>query len=232
MSIPKIFHLVWFQIGKGPVSPPEKYKSMVETWSVYHPDWKIMWWNEQKVKKLLEEDYPEYYNMFSNYKKTIFKIDACRYFILHKYGGFYCDCDISCHNNIEKLRDHTVVLSVDKYTKAINNNHFMGSVPSSDFFLQCIKNLPLASRIQIEEDSYICTFSVAGPFFLTTQKTIFPEKNDVYVMTLEEERNYFIHHETHSWNMVRSIGGDLARAGIATSLLLAAGLFIKNITKK
>lgn len=232
MTIPRIIHFVWFRIGNGPANPPEKYQNMINTWSKFNPGWKVIVWNEEKTLELLKRDYPTYVEMFEKYKRDIFRIDAARYFILHKYGGFYSDCDITCHANIENLRNHKVVLSVDKYTKTVNNNHFMGAVPSSPFFSQCIQNLQLASKLQIKEPSYVATFSVAGPFYLTTQKTIFKPKNDLYIMSLEEENTYFVHHEANSWNMVKGIGGDLMRTGIVAAFIIFAGTLIKSAFQK
>ena len=225
--IPKIIHQIWFKFGDGPSTPPEKYQVMKKTWRDLHPDWTFMEWDLEKSRTFLKSHYPGYLDMFDGYIKDIFKVDAIRYFLLHHYGGFYVDSDCTCIRNIENLRKYKTVLCVDKYIKRVNNNHFMGSVPDNQFFKECYLKLPFTQHFQLK-DSYVSTMSVAGPFFLHTMRISYKRKNEIYVMSLDEERKFLFHNENHSWNVNRNLTADITRAVIAGGALILAGSYINK----
>ena len=83
--IPKILHLMWI----GPHPKPSK---LIDTWYNMNPDWEIMQWDEEKLKKetfvnqRLIDNCPQY-----NGKKDIMSFE-----ILKKYGGFFVDADSDC----------------------------------------------------------------------------------------------------------------------------------------
>lgn len=232
MPIPRIIHQVWFKIGQGPATPPREYDDMRTSWTQAHPDWVFMQWDLEKSRTFLSEYYPEYVVLFDSYKRAIHKIDAIRYFILHHYGGFYVDTDVTCYQSIEPLRRHKVVLATNRYIKQgliIHNNHFMGSIPKSVFFRDCIERLPSAALLQSNTDSFVSVMSVAGPFFLSTVASFHRKKGEIYVVTHAEEEVFLHHHEEHSWKVTRSIISDVGRASLAVGGITAGVLLAKYI---
>jgi len=229
--IPKILHWVWFQLNGGTLTPPKEYETMKETWRQLHPDWKYIDWDLDNSRKFLKDHYPDYLNLFDGYKRDIFRIDAIRYFALHHYGGFYVDTDVDCLQSIDCLRQHKVVLALNKYTKntlSIYNNHFMGTVPNSKFFQACIERLPTASLLQTEKSSYLSVMGTAGPFYLTTIASYHRKKGEIYTLPYQTEIRLFTHHERHSWKLARNIMSDVIRIGLATGGLVVGGLVMKQ----
>jgi mannosyltransferase OCH1-like enzyme len=231
--IPKIIHQVWFKLVGGPIAPPAEYDEMRASWRSLHPDWVFMEWDLEKSRAFLLEHYPQYLALFDSYKRDIFRIDAIRYFILHFHGGYYVDCDTTAVSSIECLRNHTVVLALNKYTKnrlGIYNNHFMGGAPGSKFFKACIERLPTASLLQTEKSSFISVMGTAGPFYLTTIASYHKRKGEIYTLPYHEEIRLFTHHEHHSWKLARNILNDVLRIGVVTGGLVAGGFMVKHLS--
>lgn len=234
-TIPRIIHQVWFKVGNGPATPPKEYDEMRASWRRNHPDWTFMEWDHQRSRQLIQEHYPQYLGLFDGYKREIFRIDAIRYFILHHYGGFYVDTDVTSLKPIDELCRHKAVLALNKYTKStvpINNNHFMACVPASELMQRCIERLPTASLVQTNKDSYLSTMLTAGPFFLTSVVSYYKRSRDIYILPYEKEAALLTHHEKHSWKLARSITGDVFRIGLVTGGAIATGVLLKTLVEQ
>lgn len=113
-SIPKIIHQtapadkskwnkVWFECQKS--------------WIDLHPDFEYKFWSDEDLDTFMKTEYPEYYEMFTSYDENIKRIDASRYFILHKYGGIYADMDYKCqHRFFEELPHDKISVARSIYT--------------------------------------------------------------------------------------------------------------------
>lgn len=214
------------KVGNGPSTPPKEYDEMRESWRTLHPDWTFMDWDLPKCRALIADYYPEYLAMFEDYKRDIYRIDSCRYFILHHYGGAYVDTDITALRPIDELCRHKNVVCLNAYTKKfINNNHFFMSTPRSEFMAECIRRLPSSALLQTTGDSWTSTMLVAGPGFLTGVAMGYKKRRDLFTLPYEEEKLLFTHHEKHSWKLGRSIMGDIARGALVISGA-AVGVFL------
>jgi mannosyltransferase OCH1-like enzyme len=226
MGIPKIIHQVWMKVGRGAAAPPREYDTMRASWRTHHPDWTFMDWDLDKTRALIDEHYPEYLTMFDAYKRDIYRIDACRYFILHRYGGAYVDVDTTCVAPIDDLCRHRNVLCLNAYTKKfIHNNHFFLSTVRSDLMRECIHRLPTAALLQTTGDSWASTMLVAGPGLLTGAALSHRRKKDLTTLSYVEEQRYFHHHEKHSWKVGRSIAGDVVR-GVVVASVVVGGVYL------
>lgn len=87
MAIPKIIHYCWF--GTKEIPPQEK--AYIEGWTRVHPDFKVMFWNEQNFD--LNTAVP-YVKQAYEAKKFAFVSDYVRMYALNKYGGIYFDTDV------------------------------------------------------------------------------------------------------------------------------------------
>lgn len=87
MVIPKIIHYCWF--GTKEIPPQEK--AYIEGWTRVHPDFKVMFWNEQNFD--LNTAVP-YVKQAYEAKKFAFVSDYVRMYALNKYGGIYFDTDV------------------------------------------------------------------------------------------------------------------------------------------
>jgi hypothetical protein len=93
-KIPHIIHQIW--IGDKPAP-----KKLMETWSIKHPDFEYIFWNEDEIiKRGLQLKCYEKINMMNEING---KADIIRWEILYEYGGIFIDADSIC---IEPLDDY------------------------------------------------------------------------------------------------------------------------------
>ena len=134
--IPKIFHRIWYQ---GLDQLPPKYQGYLRTWEKHYPNWEHRYWDGPQMRSFMETSYPEWLDLFDSYPLDIQRIDAVRYFLLHKFGGFYFDMDMQSLRPIDLLlENHRLILS---YTQAYNNA-CMGSVPGHPLWEKVFSQLP------------------------------------------------------------------------------------------
>ena len=112
-KIPKIIHYCWF----GPKSIPELELKCMESWKMYLPNYKFMFWNEKtfntKETKFIEQAYEnEHYAFVSDYVRTK---------VLYEYGGLYLDTDV------EILRGFDVVLNKEMCFLGFENRSKIGT---------------------------------------------------------------------------------------------------------
>lgn len=93
--IPKTIHYCWF----GGKSLSDKYRTWMESWKKYCPDYEIIEWNEENY------DITKNKYMFDAYKhgKWGFVPDYARLDIIYKYGGIYLDTDVEVISNLDDL---------------------------------------------------------------------------------------------------------------------------------
>ena len=115
-SMIRIIHQIW---DKEEI--PEQLLEWSNTWKSFHPNWNYKLWTMNKIDSFMKNEFPDYYDFFSNYPTTIQKIDAFRYFMLYKFGGLYVDFDVLCKKNIEHLlEDDCTVFQTYPDTQTFN----------------------------------------------------------------------------------------------------------------
>lgn len=211
----KIIHQIWFDMGNGK-TPPQDY---IHPWKKLNFDFYYHLWNESEAKELIKTHYHFFLKYYEKYPYTIQRIDAVRYFFLHRYGGFYCDTDFECLQPIntimKKYKKNLYVVEspncIDVLFDSISNC-FMYSVPNHKFWTKVHKEM-----IQrFNKDFYNRHFQImmtTGPSMLTyifqTHKDnfnlgIFPRKffnpcgicDDKCVKT---SKMFTIHRNNGSW---------------------------------
>ena len=91
----KKIHYCWF----GGTEIPDKYKSWMESWERFCPDYEIIQWNEDNY------DVSKNKYMFQAYseKKWAFVPDYARLDIIYNHGGIYLDTDVEIIKNFDDL---------------------------------------------------------------------------------------------------------------------------------
>lgn len=146
MSIPKILHFTW------------KTKTLTKLaqriwgqWEKTHPDWEMRLWDDDDIRALVVEHYPEQLAVFDAYPSGIFRADAFRFFVLHKFGGVYSDLDVEPLGDLNELIDNVDCFVGAEPEKHVRENDaryrgmpyllcnaFMGSVPGHIYWKRCI----------------------------------------------------------------------------------------------
>tara|TARA_R110000823_G_scaffold292371_1_gene411167 strand:+ start:75 stop:719 length:645 start_codon:yes stop_codon:yes gene_type:complete len=94
-------------------------------------------WNLKDCEELICEDYPQYICLWTEFRFDIQRCDFIRYLILHKYGGWYVDCDAYPLQNLEPISNHREVFSVfNNDKKRTPCNAEMGSVFQNELFIK------------------------------------------------------------------------------------------------
>ena len=96
--IPKIIHLIWF----GKSDYPPLIKRSIDSWKKYHPEYMIMYWNEDTfpldMNKWVAKTYKHGYYAFL--------ADYVRFYALYNYGGIYIETDTTVLKKIDDLLEN------------------------------------------------------------------------------------------------------------------------------
>lgn len=181
-DIPKIIHQIWFQ---GEENIPEKYHSMRESWKKYHPTWKHILWDKEKIEELLVE-YENIKPLYEYFTRMIAKIDLAKLVIMHRYGGVYSDMDMTALRPIDELLTDELVFSELNLgdTEGFSfqlwggtmgkchrgkayNNAFFASIPKHDFWLKLLKSIDENKKHHWYQPSTLYMLNSTGPMLLT-----------------------------------------------------------------
>lgn len=147
MSIPRVIHFTW----KTKTLTRFAQRIWAE-WEKTHPEWELKLWDDEDIRALVDEHYPEHLATFDAYPSGIFRADAFRFFVLHKFGGIYADLDVQPLGDIGELIGRTECFVGAEPEKHVRENDaryrgmpfslcnaFMGSVPGHVFWQRCME---------------------------------------------------------------------------------------------
>jgi len=98
-GIPAIIIQTWKTLDLPPRSVP-----LVAKLKALHPEWTYILSTDEDNEKLVKEEFPQYYEVWKNLPKKIQQVDAVKYMLMYKYGGFYLDLDMNPCKNLNELR--------------------------------------------------------------------------------------------------------------------------------
>ena len=169
VRIPRKIHQTWKtrEIPKANIPWSQSCRDM-------YPDWEYNLWTDDDNLELIRTHYAWFLETYQSYDDNIKRVDAARYFILHRYGGVYIDLDFAClrpmgplineglptfgiqHNNFDakNLRK----LKFDSCDQQIANA-WMASPPKHPFIVKVITQLRTTAREHVVD--------ATGPNFLT-----------------------------------------------------------------
>ena len=101
--ISKILHQTW---KKNKVE--EIYKNYIMSWLEKNQDWSYSFTTNELNRIFMETKFPEFLEMFDNYKSEIQRADAVRYFLLYEYGGIYADIDFEALKSMNTFLDENI----------------------------------------------------------------------------------------------------------------------------
>jgi len=196
MSIPKIIHQTW----KDYNIPYDIYKKeWVDSWKEYHPAWKFMFWTDDDLRNLIKEDYSWFLSTYDAYEYNICRVDAARYFIMHKYGGLYIDLDFECFKKFDDILSYDLILGNCKLSPGMwmrqlsIPNALMMSRPAHSLwevvFLKMQENFDNMHKIK-NSSKTTKVFLLTGPallYYSILYYRIIMNKKDIWVTP----KNYF-----------------------------------------
>eukprot|EP00041_Stephanoeca_diplocostata_P030156 m.905312 g.905312 ORF g.905312 m.905312 type:complete len:996 (+) comp23699_c0_seq2:471-3458(+) len=93
--IPTIIHQTW-----KTEQIPEDLLPMTQTWPEMNPNYTYMLHTDAQIEMNMAQWYPELSRAWQR-MKPIEKADTYRYAVLHHYGGYYADLDVTCARPID-----------------------------------------------------------------------------------------------------------------------------------
>jgi len=153
-------------------------------WIDMHPGWDVKLWSKEANEQLMREDYPWFYPTWAALPREIIKLDAVRYFYLHKYGGVYVDLDTeplkpmgelfatAGHGSGPTGYNSTAPPIIFAFLSGANAGHtdnvpngWMAAAPGHPFFLRAA--VEVAKRAATANAGTLRVEDVAGPAALT-----------------------------------------------------------------
>jgi len=141
------------------------------------PDFELhseyMLWTDASSREFIAEHYPWFLETFDNYRYSIQRADAIRYFVLYHYGGVYIDLDVGCLHPLDPLLKYPVVLP--KTIPVGVSNDLMFAEKGHPFFKQTIENLERFDYSWVL--NYPTVMFSTGPMFLSAQYSFYVAAN-------------------------------------------------------
>jgi mannosyltransferase OCH1-like enzyme len=149
--------LIVHQIApKDPVIWHPFWSKCRDSWKQHH---EVMLWNDQEdIDNLIENHYPQYWNLYKAFPFHVMKIDFVRLAMLHRFGGLYADMDVFCYRPIPFVYTDKDFVAIEnltaEYTSARYENSMMAAQKGNPFLLDLmnyVKILFINSRHHFEK---------------------------------------------------------------------------------
>ena len=143
--IPKIIHQVYGIFDDGvsldEITVFKKHTDLTKAFCYGHNiEYKM--WSLKECEELLCEYYPEYIELWNEFRLPIQQADFIRYLILHRCGGIYVDCDIYPIKPLDKLlKDDLLFVSWNNDKKMLPYNAIMGATPNHNLFINICNDI-------------------------------------------------------------------------------------------
>ena len=145
----KIHQVFWSFTAQGASSGKElndipKFKeyTMKTQQFANHYGYEYKLWSLKDCEELIVEYFPQYINLWTDFRYDIQRCDFIRYLILFIEGGWYLDCDTHPLQDMKPLENNNQVFttwSIDK--NKLPYNAVMGSTDRNPLFLKIMKSV-------------------------------------------------------------------------------------------
>lgn len=166
------------QTGKD-ANLPLKSQAMTSNVKLLNPDFEYLFFDDTRVEQFIDQEFPQYREMFHSFQFTIQKYDFFRYLAVYRYGGFYFDLDVLLGSSLEPLLEHSCVFPFEALTLSSFlrrnlhmdwqvGNYAFGASPGAPFLKAIIENCVRAQ----EDPNWIKPMMRGSPPLLTDEFTI------------------------------------------------------------
>ena len=198
--IPRKIHQVFIQFKQGkPLKDIPIFKQQVDITRIYcnQNDIDYQLWGEEDCKKLLSK-YPQYIDLYTNFREEIQRIDFIRYLILYDEGGLYIDCDICPINDIDELfeKDQFFVRWHDD-KRQLPYIAVLGSVKNSSLYAEIIQHLIESYEAKSKQDIYNTwigrfVFQTTGHYMLQRVLKKYPQTERLDILKIHNKKGEVI----------------------------------------
>jgi len=136
-GIPQIIH----QTAPNDKSKwPELWFKCQASWKKMYPNYTYKLWSDEDLDDLIKNDFPDFYEIYTNYDMNMKRFDMARYFILYKHGGIYADMDFICLKPfLENLPQDKISIVESPWFNEPLQNSLMISPINHPFWLKVIE---------------------------------------------------------------------------------------------
>ena len=215
MYIPKTIHQIWFQ-GRNQL--PKHLQDYHNSWITKHPDYKIIFWDENSIQNLIKNKNIKWItDTYNSYDLMIQKIDFAKYIILYFFGGIYIDMDVKCIQSLDRLlespnvKTKKVILSNLTYdffqrilflltgksnvTNLVNNGVIF-TVPEHDIILKTMQySYKYKDNFFKNKSNFLYIFYSTGPLVLSNALIDYTEQNKNNINNIKDieilDQTYF-----------------------------------------
>jgi mannosyltransferase OCH1-like enzyme len=137
-----IHQVFWVFKNGQPLEEIAEYRDNVEATQklckIHNYEYKL--WGLKQCEKLVYQEFPEYIDLWNNFRHEIQRVDFIRYCILYQFGGLYIDCDIRPVKNLDSVfKDKLFFVHWSNDEKKLPYNAVMGSHQGQELFLHILK---------------------------------------------------------------------------------------------
>lgn len=147
---------------------PEEWRAAQQSCIDTHANYTYKLWTDQEGLELIRDEYPWFLSTYEAYPYSIQRVDAVRYFILHKFGGIYIDLDMGCNRELTFMREYGFTAPLT-YPIGISND-VMAAQPGNAYLERVIHRLQYWNHWLFIK--YIQVMFSTGPMFLTGQYAV------------------------------------------------------------
>jgi inositol phosphorylceramide mannosyltransferase catalytic subunit len=134
-----------------------KTRAMVASIRLLHPDYEYLFYDDSQVEIFINQEFPQYRQVYDSFRFPIQKFDFFRYLAIYKLGGFYFDLDVMLASSLSGLLDHGCVFTFEGPTTSEYlceqchmaweiGNYGFGASPQHPFINAIIENCVRAQR--------------------------------------------------------------------------------------
>ena len=134
-----------------------KYRDNVEATQefckLHNYEYKL--WGLKECQELLNKEFPEYIELWNDFRYPIQRADFIRYCILYQFGGLYIDCDIRPVKNLESVfKDKLFFVHWANDKDKLPYNAVMGSHKGQKLFLDIMEECERSYLEKSKMDAY------------------------------------------------------------------------------
>jgi mannosyltransferase OCH1-like enzyme len=195
---------------------PYYYNNFIQTIIELNPNCKYLFFTDESIVIFVKENFPEYYEIFNNFKYKIQQIDFFRYLVIYHYGGLYLDLDMNITKSFEDLDKSVCSFPIEiKNTNGILIGNYAFYAPKGDLFIKHIIDSivnPLITEDEIkmiqenhtDDKEHVYVYCSTGPELVTRAYWNYVNRHSVFLLESEPYQNncfgkYGYHCSYGSW---------------------------------
>lgn len=134
-----------------------RLRGMISSLRLQNPDFDYMFFDDHAVERFIDQEFPQYRQIFNTFRFPIQRYDFFRYLAVYRYGGFYFDTDVLVASGLSGLLEFGCVfpfegLTLSHYLRRQHNidweigNYAFGTTAGHPFLEAVIENCVRAQK--------------------------------------------------------------------------------------